>query len=246
MEQFTPVRHATSWLAWSDRWPGLLAGGPSEAALAEALPRSIAEFAHWLGEHGEAGPSGPATFSTAWDAREADASGRDPCLEADRLALSDDEFERCMRHVVHSQDDLRRAADLPAEVLHWAPAGLEPGHADPWAPDIRTAAGILTHALQFEVFYRDGLRDGAAAGIFERVGEASAEHAATVARLRGLPRTERTRVFHPQRYNPGRTASEPDEWTLRKVSRRLISHNRAHAAEILQRRTWVLLGPPNQ
>jgi hypothetical protein len=34
--------------------------------------------------------------------------------------------------------------------------------------------------------------------------------------------------------------------TIRKVLRRLISHDRDHAAEILQRRTWLLLGVPKR
>jgi hypothetical protein len=41
---------------------------------------------------------------------------------------------------------------------------------------------------------------------------------------------------------PGRTVAE--EWTVRKVARRIIAHERAHAAEVRQRLTWVLLGLP--
>jgi hypothetical protein len=114
--------------------------------------------------------------------------------------------------------------------------------ADPWAPDIRTIRGILKHALQLEVFYREGLTDGHAAGIFERIGEAESEHVSTLNRLRAAMAGDPVRVYHPIRPALGRTAQLPDEWTVRKVIRRVVSHNRAHAAEIVQRRTWVVVG----
>jgi hypothetical protein len=31
---------------------------------------------------------------------------------------------------------------------------------------------------------------------------------------------------------------------VRKLARRIITHERGHAAEIMQRRTWILLGVP--
>jgi hypothetical protein len=141
-----------------------------------------------------------------------------------------------------SQEGLRLAANLPDELLDWLPHGVTAARADPWAPDIRTIRGILKHALQMEVFYREGLTDGPAAGIFERVGDAESEHVSTLKRLRAAMADGPARVYHPNRPDPGRTAKLPDEWTVRKVIRRVVSHNRAHAAEIVQRRTWVLVG----
>lgn len=85
-----------------------------------------------------------------------------------------------------------------------------------------------------------GLLDGPACGIFERVGSPRAEREATLAALRALPHDQRATVFQPIR--PSRTV--PDDWTVRKVLRRMVAHHRAHTAEILQRRTWLLLGAP--
>ena len=107
--------------------------------------------------------------------------------------------------------------------------------------------GVLTHTLQLEVFYREGLRDGRAAGIFEPVATAAEETERTrdvLARVAAAD--ELDRVFRPRRPSTSQGSEEPGEWTVRKTLRRLISHDRAHAAEITQRRTWVLLGVPGQ
>jgi hypothetical protein len=36
----------------------------------------------------------------------------------------------------------------------------------------------------------------------------------------------------------------PEQWTVRKVIRRIISHERFHTKEIQQRLSWILLGVP--
>jgi hypothetical protein len=64
----------------------------------------------------------------------------------------------------------------------------------------------------------------------------------TLSLLRSLSDEQRARVYRPIR--PG--VATPGSWTVRKVIRRIISHERAHTAEILQRRTWILLGVPER
>ncbi|MGE5594950.1 MAG: hypothetical protein ACM3S1_02810, partial [Hyphomicrobiales bacterium] len=66
-------------------------------------------------------------------------------------------------------------------------------------------------------------------GIFERVGEPESELARTVAALREAAAAGE-RSWYPVR--PGRTA--PEEWTLRKAFRRIVSHHHAHTAEIAE------------
>ncbi len=99
----------------------------------------------------------------------------------------------------------------------------------------------MRHVLQFEIYYRDGLHDGPAKGISEHPRDATLEHDATVRLLRSLSDVGRERVFHPVRLGH----DHAEEWTVRKVLRRVISHDRAHTAEIIQRRTWLLLGVPD-
>jgi hypothetical protein len=104
---------------------------------------------------------------------------------------------------------------------------------------VRTIRDVARHVLELEVYYRSGLRDGPAAGIFEPVGAPAEEHAARSA----AARTGRGRTV--TELLAGQTGAErAREWTVRKVLARLISHERVHTAEIWQRRAWVLLGAP--
>lgn len=239
-EPFSLARYPGFTLAWADAWPGLVAGGSMESELAERIPLSLAEHRAWLNGHGTDGPAGEAWHvSESIPNAETAALGGEFCFAADRLPLTGAELSRAMEHARFAMEDLAHAADLPDVLLDWLPAGLKIEHADPWAPDVRTIRGILRHALQLEVYYRDGLRDGPAAGIFETVGTPRDEFELTRAAVERAAQ-EPGRIYAPAR--PGR--NEPDQWTLRKVVRRLISHHRAHTAEILQRRTWVLLGVP--
>jgi hypothetical protein len=245
MTPFTLARYPGFLLAWADDWPGLVCGAPTEDILSDSVPRSLLEFRSWLEAHGERGPE-----DVAWHTSEsldgADFDARDACYSADLAPLSLPEFERYLRHVQFAQDNLLRAAELPAALLDWRPEGLAVEHPDPWAPDARTIRGILTHALQLEVFYREGLKDGTAAGIFEPVASAAEETARTRAILAGVAENDLSRVFRPRRPSASHGEAEPGEWTLRKALRRIISHDRAHAAEVTQRRTWILLGVPKQ
>lgn len=238
-ELFSVAEYSGFTLAWADAWPGLIAGAPEREGLDAAIPLAIAEYAAWLNSHGMDGPSTGWRLSEVVTGAETAAPGGEFCFAADCAPLSGEELARAMAHARLAMEDLARAADLPDLLLDWLPPGFKVVHADPWAPDPRTIRGILRHALQLEVYYRDGLRDGPAAGIFETVGTPGEEFELTLAAVMRAAE-DSGRVYAPVR--PGR--HEPDEWTPRKVIRRLISHHRMHTAEILQRRTWVLLGVP--
>lgn len=242
---FTIARYPDFLLAWSDEWPGLVCGAATEDILTESVPRSLVEFRSWLEAHGEQAPEG-----VAWHTSEildgAALDARDACYPSDCAPLSRADSDRYLRHVRFAQQGLLTAAELPAELLDWRPEGLAVEHPDPWAPDVRTIRGILTHALQLEVFYREGLKDGRAAGIFEPVATPAEETATTRSVLAAVASDDLDRVFRPRRPHASKEDAEPGEWTLRKALRRIISHDRAHAAEIIQRRTWVLLGVPKQ
>ena len=144
-----------------------------------------------------------------------------------------------MRLQYAREDMLEVLVTLPVPVLDWLPS-IAPVSPDAWAPEVRTIREIVAHVLQLGVYYRDALRDGPASGIFEQVSDAAHELELTQVVLRGVDRRERSRVFRPVR--PGR--SVPEEWTIRKVVRRQIAHERVHTAEIQQRLAWLLLGLP--
>lgn len=230
--------------AWVLDLVGCIVGGRNVGELSQTLPLAIAEYATWSRGHGES-----VDDSCEWeieeevDGKRLTGTGGEFCFDADREPLPRAELEVAVARMEHSRADLLdAAAGLPDVVLDWTPPQSATASVDPWAPAIRTIREILTHVLQFEAYYRAGLCDGNAGGIFERVGEPAGERSQTLALLRALPDGERGRVYRPVR--PSR--HEPEEWTVRKLLRRIISHERAHTAEIVQRRTWILLGVPHR
>jgi len=236
------VTYPTTLHAWVLDLPGCIAGALDEAALAATLPITIAEHLAWLSRHGERLES-----RTGWrvverlDGRDYERVGGEFCLDADRAALAPDELERLIRRMTFARAGLLAAVDgLPDALLDWQPPLSAMRSVDPWAPEARTIRGVLEHVLQLEAYYRDGLRDGPSSGIFSPVSDPTTERALTLDLLRALDDATRSRVYRPTR--PSRDHAE--EWTVRKLIRRTISHERAHTAEIQQRRTWPLLGLP--
>lgn len=229
------VRHEGFVHAWLLDLPGCIVGGRDLEEIQAKLPLAIAEHVGWLRAHGE-----PIENLGGWEIVETGAPG-DVLFEAERAPTSRDELEKLTARMEFARADLLSAIDgVPEAVLDWEPPREAFASFDAWAPEVRTIRDVTRHVYQFDVYYRDGLRDGPAAGIQERVSDPAAEHARKIGRLRSLTDEERCRVWHPLR--PGQSA--PEEWTVRKVARRVISHERAHAAEIIQRQTWVLLGVP--
>jgi hypothetical protein len=211
-------------------------------AIERLLPRLIAEHVAWLRQHGER-----ADLLTTWDVVERidgnafASAGGEFCFAWERTPMAVEELERGISRMEYARADLLDAIQhLPDMILDWAPSAVDTRSFDAWAPEARTIRGIVEHVLQLEVYYRDSLRNGPASGIFERTDDPATERARTLAQLRSLTDEQRSRVYRPTR--PSRNVAE--EWTVGKVLRRIISHERAHTAEIVQRRTWLLLGLP--
>ncbi len=236
------VKHGTNLHAWVLNLPGCIVGGGSMAELELALPLALAEHTAWLRSHGE-----DIEDILSWDVTEvidgqklADRGG-EFCFEADREPMAADDLEQAIRRITFAREDLlAQIHNLPETIMEWKPPRSSVKAFDPWAEDVRTIRDIAAHVLQLEVYYRGGLRDGQAPGIFEPVADPVAEREQTLELLRSISPEGLARAFAPVR--PSRDIA--DCWTVRKVVRRIISHDRAHTAEIIQRRTWLLLGVP--
>jgi len=234
------VMYESSLHAWVLDLPGCVTGGRDLDEAAEKLPLVLAEHVGWLRAHGEESED-----SREWEVAEEVAgstlAGGDALFAAEREALSIEELEMLVRRMDHARSDLLSAIDgVPDTVLDWAPPTTAFVSFDAWAPGVRTIRDVAQHVFRFEIYYRDGLRNGQAAGIFEPVAEPARDRAQTVELLRSLSDAGRSQSYRPVR--PGQ--SMPEEWTVRKVVRRVISHERAHTAEVVQRKSWVLLGTP--
>lgn len=223
---FTLVTYPNQVLAWADNWPGLVAGGATREAAEQAIPAAIAEYANWLGSAGMPRPTPAAAWRITSILDGTTAPGGDVCSPADRAPIAAGELEAHLAIASRAVDDLIDATRMPDDALDHLPEGMVPEHVDPWAPDVRTIRGILLHTLQMEVFYRGSLVDGPAVGIFEPVTTAEGEWRRTLAAIRNA---DASRVYRPER------AGVADEWTVRKVLRRLISHHRQHTAEVRER-----------
>lgn len=227
-------------LAWLLDLPGCVVGGRDGDEIVAKLPRAIADHRGWLRAHGEA-----VGGLDEWEFIEVvTGTAGDVVFEAEQEAIPANQMERLIGHVEFARDDLLAALDnVPEAVLDWEPPRSAFTSFDPWALEVRTIRDVAQHVYQFEVYYREGLRDGPAAGIYEAIPDPVVEHVRTIHRLRSLTDGERCRVWRPLR--PGQI--EPEEWTARKVLRRMISHERAHSTEIIQRQTWawVSLGIPH-
>ncbi|MEX2225905.1 MAG: DinB family protein [Dehalococcoidia bacterium] len=228
--------------AWVLDLTGAVTGARDVAGLGDVLPLTIAEHGAWLRSHGaEVASSGEWEIAETLDGLALAATGGEFNFAYDREPLGGDELEALIARARWSRADLMATVEgLPDTLLDWAPPASTIASFDAWAPEVRTIREIAGHVLQLETYYRDGLRDGAAKGIFEHVDDPATERARTLRRLRAMSDEERSRRWMPVR--PGRTAAE--EWTVRKVMRRIIAHEREHAAEVRLRLTWVLLGLP--
>jgi uncharacterized damage-inducible protein DinB len=156
-------------------------------------------------------------------------------------ALPRAELEELLARIGYARSELLDSvADLPDAILDWSPPRSAFSHFDAWAPEVRTIRNLVQHALQLEAYYVGGLQDGPSAGVFEPVSSPEEERARTLRFLQSLSESDLSRVYEPLR--PSRNT--PEQWTVRKVMRRLISHDRVHAAEVRQRTSWLLLGVP--
>jgi hypothetical protein len=236
------VRYAAAVHAWVLDLPGAIAGATDVDGLRDVLPLALAEHVGWLRSHGEhVASTGEWEIVERIDGQALAPTGGEFCFTYDRAPLTRADLEGLMRRMTWARDDLLAVIDgLPQLLLDWVPPKSAIASFDAWAPEVRTIREIVGHVLQLETYYRDGLRDGPAKGIFEPPGDPERERAMTLDQLRALSDDDRSRAWMPVR--PGRTVAE--EWTARKVVRRIISHERGHAAEVRQRLTWVLLGPP--
>lgn len=223
---------------WVLTLPGCVTGGPTAEAVTSALSLAIPEYLGWLAQQGEL-MSPDATFEVVEQVQPSEIG--DTIFAAELAPLTSAELDLWMRRMDYARAELLAevAALLPA-VLDWQPPERAFDRFDAWAPEVRTIRDVVAHVLSFEHYYAGGLQDGPSSGISKRVDNPEALRGQTRQRLR-TPDAVAGRVYQPLRSG----LAVPEEWTARKVIRRIISHERAHLAEIQQRRAWAAFGLPS-
>jgi hypothetical protein len=177
------------------------------------------------------------------DTRTVDAQDGEFCYDDDLRPLSDDGIARGLRLMEYARSDLLAAiGGLADGILDWRPPKSAMAQIDPWQPEPLTIREIVHQIPASESYYRNCLRDGPLPDEPKSIAhDLEAQRAKTVATFTSLSPADRGRKFFPQ--TPW--GEKPEHWTPRKTLRRIIAHERFHTAEIIQRRTWILLGVPD-
>lgn len=212
--------------------PGCFARAPSREGALAGLPRAIRSYYDWLRRHGQPAPS-------VEEAIEVEVAGEQrgvgPFEHGDAAALfpperapiSQEEMAVYFRLMDYARADLLALVEgLPDEVLDWAPG-----------PEAVTVRRLLRHVGNAEQWYVSRLvppetlpapwDEDEDMPLFEFL---EMERRTAVARLRRLDASERGHVVHPTLW----TDYPEEAWTLRKVLRRFLEHEREHTAQIAE------------
>ena len=226
--------------------PGCGAEASDRSSLDQLVPVCISEYLSWLRSHGETThDESTIQFEVVEeiDPTSIKAADGEFCFADDRGQATPEDIETAVRYMGHAREDLLDTiSGLNDVVLDWRPPKSAMARINPWKPVVLTIREIVQDIAGAEGYYRTGLQDG------ESTSEAGDERpnlesqrARTLERLHTLSDAELSQVFRPRR-----SWQEGSEiWTVRKVLRRVIDHERFHTAEIQQRLTWLLLGVPD-
>jgi predicted RNase H-like HicB family nuclease/uncharacterized damage-inducible protein DinB len=124
--------------------------------------------------------------------------------------LHSNEMETLFRWMAISRQELMDLVkSLPEDAWNWKPGDDTPSIRD-----------ILCHMAESDLWYTDRLKQWPEAPLFRL----AATRGVALERLRALGEAELGRV----------TIHEGDEWTPRKVMRRMLEHEREHIAQLRQ------------
>jgi uncharacterized damage-inducible protein DinB len=205
-----------------DLWIPLVPGAHARAGTGEPLAQgraALTAFADWLEQHGL--PAPPALDLDTVQHRAATREGDhwiNATFDDDDVAVDSDEFFAVLSWLAASREDLLSAlADLDDAALDRRP------------PAGRNIREILDHLASAEAWYASRLdpREAARAVVDSRAGAPSLERLAAIRDdVESFLRQRFGDLARARRELPGET------WSLRKVLRGLVSHERRHTAQI--------------
>ncbi len=205
--------------AWVLDLPGFATWAPTEKEVLVRVPERVTEHRAWLREIGLEPPAVAGTPRVVERVR-----GDEPSFTADLLEASDEDIARTRVLLERARAELLAAAGgLPEGALDW-----EPPYASfpPWAT-WRSVLQILDHVARCEVSYylaSVGWDPGFALEADTPVEEAlERSREATLAFLGDLEVSDDRVRRHRDR---------GEDWTARKVLRRLVWHELLHARSI--------------
>jgi predicted RNase H-like HicB family nuclease/uncharacterized damage-inducible protein DinB len=184
--------------------PGASARGATIEEAKENIRDAVEEYLALLRDVGEQVPK--ASEGIHLEFEEVDTT----TFLTDYDALHANEMETLFRWMAVSRQELMDLVKtLPEEAFEWEP--------DDETPPVRE---ILCHMAESDLWYTDRLKQWPEAPLFRL----AATRGVALERLRALSEEDLARV----------TIHEGDEWTPRKVVRRMLEHEREHIAQLHQ------------
>jgi predicted RNase H-like HicB family nuclease/uncharacterized damage-inducible protein DinB len=193
------------YLAHVPALPGCVARGVTKEAALEKARQSIGDYLDLMRRYGQAAPSPDEPIEL--DVREIEVNSFEP----DRPTLNDEDLAMFMQRFELSRRLLLDTlAQMPADALTWK------AKPDEWA-----IANIVAHIAQGDFWYASRLDEG---GLPELLGRIQTARQIVTERLRAVPAERRAHI----------TVHQGEEWTPRKVARRVVEHELEHLDHIQQ------------
>ena len=204
-------------ILWAVDYPGAFARGASLAEALEKLPGDLKDWSAWTGQSAPeyAEPVIAAEVESGLDVRDADS---DALLDAEREPLEWDEYERLRDMAIRSAEQFLRLYESVPDPDRSA----NPVRQTFYGAVSRTAREMYEHTKNVNAYY------------FGEIGvEADNEGDIVECRRRGFELLEKQPDFLK---NPVFEGSWDEDWTLRKLLRRFIWHDRLHARAMVRMR----------
>ena len=182
--------------------PGAIARGKTVEEARENIRVAIEEYLALLRDVGEPVPKASEDIHLEFE--EVDTT----TFLTDYDALRPNEMETLFRWMAVSRQELMDLAkSLPDDAFDWRPDD-----------DALSIGDILCHIAEADLWFTDRLKQWPEAPIYRL----AATRGVALERLRALSEGERARV----------TVHQGEEWTPRKVVRRMLEHEREHIAQL--------------
>jgi len=212
------IENDPGWRAWSLDHLGMATWAPTRAAVLERFPPKLREYSEWLARHETLPPSaagGSVSVRVVEEVR-----GDEILFSPDREPATSEEIGRCLRLLGYSRSDLLQCVESsPPAALDWDPPYERFASWASW----RTVRQILHHLANTEVgYYLASIGcapDPLPPDSPDWQRHLSVWRTALVERLTALSSaTDRICI----------ASRDGEEWSVRKVLRRLVRHELLH------------------
>ena len=212
------------WNAWSFDHLGFATWAPTRSEVLDRVPQKLEEYCQWLARHRGTTPACSIGMTGAIEVVE-EIAGNEVAFQEDFLQASVDEISHCAELLGYLRLDLMTTVEpLPAKVMEWDPPYRHFASYAWW----RTIWQIVKHVALTEVAYylpsvgwevRLDLRALQIADWHEQLWQSREEAYRFLDELRAS--SDRVRLRNGD-----------ETWTVRKVLRRLVWHERLHLKSI--------------